>query len=366
MNAIIRKDILKIQAYEPGKPIEEVKREFGLKNVIKLASNENPLGPSPKAIRAIFKTLQSLHRYPQGDCFYLKRGLARHLKINSAHLMFGNGSDELIDIILKTIHAANAQIITADVTFVEYKISAAINGFKVKTVPLSDFKFDLNAIKKAVSKNTKVIFIANPNNPTGTYLNKNEVSTFIKSIPKNILIVFDEAYFEYTEEEDFPSLIPLVKKYDNIIILRTFSKIFGLAGLRVGYMIAPEAFVKAAERVRQPFNVNSLAQVAAQEALGDYDFLKKARKLNKAEKQFLYQEFDKLNLWFQPSSTNFIFIKMDCDAAVVFQKMLKRGVIIRPMALYKLHNYCRVTIGTHDENIKLIETLKNALQEASK
>ncbi|MFH1692335.1 MAG: histidinol-phosphate transaminase [Candidatus Omnitrophota bacterium] len=366
MKNIIRKDILNIEAYQPGKPIEEVKRELGIKDVIKLASNENALGPSPKALRAIAKITQSLHRYPQGDCFYLKQALARYLKISSAHLMFGNGSDELIDVILKTIHAPNAQIITADCTFVEYKISAAINRFKVKTVPLIDFKFDLDGIKKAVTKNTKAIFIANPNNPTGTYVNKNEIIAFIKSIPKNILIVFDEAYFEYVQTKDFPDLIPIIKKHNNIVILRTFSKIFGLAGLRVGYMICSKGFIKAAERVRQPFNVNTLAQIAAQEALGDLAFLRKTQKLVNIEKRFLYAEFKKLNLWFQPSETNFIFIKMNCDVSHIFHKMLKKGVIIRPMSSCKLHHYCRITIGTHEENKKLIRILKSVLQETNK
>ncbi len=366
MQTIIRKDISKIQAYQPGKPIEEVKRELGLKDVIKLASNENAIGPSPKAIKAILKTVQSLHRYPQGDCFYLKKALASHLKIEPSNLMFGNGSDELIDIILKTIQAPSAEAITADVTFAEYEISASINRFRIKTVPLTDFKFDLKKIEEALSKNTKVIFIANPNNPTGTYLNKTEIASFLKKIPKHVLIVFDEAYFEYVEENNFPALIPLIKKNNNIIILRTFSKIYGLAGLRIGYMAAPKAFIMAAERIRQPFNVNSLAQAAALEALGDTAFLKKTHQLNSNEKKFLYSELIKLKLIFTPSAANFILVKLNNDALSIFQRLLEKGVIVRPMNAYKLNNYCRISIGTHAENERLIRTLKSILRENKK
>lgn len=363
MQKIIRKDITDIQAYQPGKPIEEVKREFGLKNVIKLASNENALGPSPKAIKAVLKAIRSLHRYPQGDCFYLKKALAARLKVETSSLMFGNGSDELIDIILKTVYVPSAEIITADTTFLEYEISASINGFKIKKIPLADFKFNLKKIEKSISKNTKVIFIANPNNPTGTYLNENEVVSFLKNIPKHILIVFDEAYFEYVEEKDFPSLIPLIEKNSNIILLRTFSKIYGLAGLRIGYMIAPKVFVNAAERIRQPFNVNTLAQVAALEALNDASFLKKTRQLNSNEKKFLYGKLKKLGLVFTPSAANFIFVKFTCDVSPIFQQLLKKGIIIRPMNAYKLNAYGRITIGTRAENTKLIQSLENILQE---
>lgn len=366
MHTIIRKDISRIQAYQPGKPIEEVKRELGLKNVIKLASNENALGPSPRAIKAILKAASSLHRYPQGDCFYLKESLARHLGMDSSHLMFGNGSDELIDIILKTIHGPSAEIITADITFVEYEITAFINGFKVKTIPLKNFKFDLKAIEKAVSKNTKAIFIANPNNPTGTYLNKDEIASFLKNIPKDILVVFDEAYFEYADKADFPSLIPLITKNKNIIVLRTFSKIYGLAGVRIGYMIAPKFFIRAAERIRQPFNVNALAQAAALEALKDKVFLEKTRQLNKKEKMFLYQELDKLGLTSVPSAANFILVRFHTNVSTIFQRLLKKGVIIRPMNAYKLSAYGRITIGTRAENIRLLQTLKNVLRENKK
>jgi len=354
---LIRKDIKNIEAYKPGKPIEEVERELGIKGVIKLASNENALGPSPKALQAVKKALACLNRYPEGTCFYLKNKLARFLGVPEPNLIFGNGSDELIDIILKTIKEPGAEIITSEVTFVEYKICGAINGFVVKTIPMRNFTYDLTAIKKAISPRTKAIFIANPNNPTGTYVNSNQVTSFLEGIPKDILVVFDEAYFEYAADKDFPKLVRLINK-KNIAILRTFSKIYGLAGLRVGYMIANSSLVAYAQRVRQPFNVNSLAQAAAAAALDDKAFVKLSKNLIKNEKKFLYDAFTELGIWFKKSAANFIFIRMNADTRKIFQELLKRGVIIREMNCYNMPNYARITIGTRQENIKLIKELK--------
>ncbi|MEK7849886.1 MAG: histidinol-phosphate transaminase [Candidatus Omnitrophota bacterium] len=355
--ALIRKDIQNIEAYKPGKPIEEVERELGIRGVIKLASNENALGPSPKALQAVQKALVSLNRYPEGTCFYLKKKLARFLGVSESNLIFGNGSDELIDIILKTIKEPGAEIITSEVTFVEYKICGAINGFAVKTIPMRDFTYDLTAIKKAISPRTKAIFIANPNNPTGTYVNAKAAALFLEGIPKDILVVFDEAYVEYVTDKDFPKLIRLINK-KNIVILRTFSKIYGLAGLRVGYMIANSGLVACAQRVRQPFNVNSLAQVAAQAALDDKAFVKRSKDLIKNEKKFLYNSLSQLGIWFKETAANFIFLRMNTDTQKIFQELLKKGVIIREMSGYDLPNYARVTIGTRKENLKLIKTLK--------
>lgn len=355
--ALIRKDIQNIEAYKPGKPIEEVERELGIRGVIKLASNENALGPSPKALQAVQKALVSLNRYPEGTCFYLKKKLARFLGVSESNLIFGNGSDELIDIILKTIKEPGAEIITSEVTFVEYKICGAINGFAVKTIPMRDFTYDLTAIKKAISPRTKAIFIANPNNPTGTYVNAKAAALFLEGIPKDILVVFDEAYVEYVTDKDFPKLIRLINK-KNIAILRTFSKIYGLAGLRVGYMIANSGLVACAQRVRQPFNVNSLAQVAAQAALDDKAFVKRSKGLIKNEKKFLYNAFSELGIWCKKSATNFIFIRMSTDIQKIFRGLLKKGVIIRDMSCYNMPNYARVTIGTRKENMKLIKALK--------
>ena len=358
---LIRQDINSIEAYKPGKPIQEVQRELGIKDVIKLASNENSLGPSPRAVKAIAKALKGIHYYPEGSCFYLKRKLSERLNIKESNLIFGNGSDELIDIILKTVQKPNSEIITADLTFVEYKICGAINGFAVKTIPLTDYTYDLKKIKEALGPNTRVIFIANPNNPTGTYVNAKQVEEFLDKIPDDILIVFDEAYTEYVQESDFPSLLSLINK-KNVVILRTFSKIYGLAGLRIGYMIASEDFISCAERVRQPFNVNTLAQVAAENALEDEKFVAKSKKLVAREKKFLYESFSKLGIWFKESAANFIFIRFNADTRKVFNELLKKGVIIREIGPCNRSNYARVTIGTRSQNKRLLKALKEVIR----
>ncbi len=359
---LIRKDIDNIDAYKPGKPIEEVRRELGIADVTKLASNENALGPSPKAVAAAKKTLLSLNRYPEGSCYYLKRKLARVLGIRENNLLFGNGSDELIDVILKTIKAPDAEIITADVTFVEYKISGAINGFRVIAIPLKDFAFDLEAMAARLTPKTKAVFIANPNNPTGTYVTAKQVLEFLDRVPPGVMVIFDEAYVEFVQKEDFPKTSDLLK-YKNVAILRTFSKIYGLAGLRIGYMIADEEFIAAAERIRQPFNVNSVAQAAACAALDDKAFVRKSTALIAQEMIFMEKALTDLGVWFKKSAANFIFIRTDMDARSLFRKLLKKGVIIRDMSQYNLDNYSRITIGTRQENLKLIRALKNIIKE---
>ncbi|MFA5038723.1 MAG: histidinol-phosphate transaminase [Candidatus Omnitrophota bacterium] len=354
---LIRKDIDSIDAYKPGKPIEEVRRELGLKSVIKLASNENSLGSSPKALAAIRKTLGHLNRYPEGNCPELRKQLAGALKIRENNLLMGNGSDELLDIILKAVKEPEAEIVTADITFIEYRISALVNGFKVTQAPLKDFTYDLEAIAKCITPKTKAVFIANPNNPTGTYVTARDVTAFLNRIPEEVLVVFDEAYLEFVEEKDFPDTLALLSK-KNIVILRTFSKIYGLAGLRIGYMIAAEDFIEACQKIRQPFNVNSLAQAAARAALTDKVFVRRSQALIHKEKKFLCDAFSELGIWFKKSAANFIFIKTQRDARELFAELLKKGVIIREMSQYGLNNYSRVTIGTRRENTLLIQSLR--------
>jgi len=312
MKNIINKNVLKIKPYEPGKPIEEVKRELGLKNVIKLASNENPLGSSSKALAAIKRNLGTLNRYPDGNCFYLKDKLARKLNLKPRNLIFGNGSDELIDVIVKTFVGPNEEVLTSKVSFVEYEIVSQSNNRKFRDIPLKDFKYDLKAIKKAIRKNTKAIFIANPNNPTGTYVNKRELEEFLRGLPKNLIVVLDEAYNEFVDVRDFPESLDYINK--NVIILRTFSKTYGLAGLRIGYAIAKPEFIECMNRVRQPFNVNLLAQAAALEAVDDTAFLKRSRRTILEGKRYLYNELDKLGFECVSSVANFILVdvKQDC------------------------------------------------------
>ena len=358
--SLVRSHILGIDPYQGGKPIEEIKRQLGLKDVIKLASNENPLGASPKAVRAIKDNLSKINRYPDSNGFYLKRKLARSLNLEPANFVLGNGSDELIDIIIKTFVEEDEHILTADGTFLEYKIISQVKGRIVITVPLRYFRYDLAAIRKKITKKTKLIFISNPNNPTGTYVTRLELEDFMRGLPQNIILVLDEAYDTFIDVNDFPSSLSYIRNR-NLIVLRTFSKAYGLAGLRVGFAVARPEFVSYMEIARQPFNVNLLAQVAATAALDDKKFLNKTRKTILEGKSYLYDELSKLGIAYVPSVTNFILFDAGRDCVAVFKEMLKYGVIIRDMKQYGFKNLIRVTIGTKKENQRFIQVLKKVL-----
>lgn len=345
--------------YKAGKPIDEVRRELGLKNIIKLASNETPF-VSGKVKAAIKNNLYQINRYPEGSCFYLKRSLAKKLKLNPRNLLFGNGSDEIIDIIIKTFMEKDEEVLTSKTTFLEYEIVACANGRRVKTAPLKNFKYDLAAIKKRVNRKTKVIFIANPNNPTGTYVNNKEVEGFLRGLPEKIIVVFDEAYNEFVTEKDFPCIEKYLKK-KNIIILRTFSKVYGLAGLRIGYSMAKPKFISFMERVRPPFNVNSLAQVAALASLSDRQHVIKVRNLILNQKKYLYNRLERMGISYVPTAANFILVNVRRNTVSVFKDMLRYGVIVRDLSQYGLNNFIRVTIGTQRENERFIRVLKKVL-----
>lgn len=357
---LVRKNILNIAPYIAGKPIEEIKRQLGLKKIIKLASNENPLGPSGKAQEAIKKNLSKANRYPDSQGYYLKRKLSRCLNVKPANIVLGNGSDELIDIIIKTFVEPGENIITAETTFLEYKIISQVNNRSIITAPLRYFKYDLEAIKKKIDKKTKLIFIANPNNPTGTYVTKYELADFMRELPDDLLLVLDEAYDTFIDVDDFPDSLSYIAD-KNVIILKTFSKAYGLAGLRIGYAIANSQAASFMENCRQPFNVNLLAQVAAAAALEDNKFLEKTKKTILSGKHYLYDALTKLGVAYVPSVANFILIDAGKDGVGVFKEMLKYGVIIRDMEQYELKNFIRVTIGTKNENEKFIKVLKKVL-----
>lgn len=360
MKQLVRKNILNITPYIPGKPIEEVKRQMGLKDIIKLASNENPLGSSPRALSSIRRALSGINRYPDGSSFYFKNALAKKFRLKPANFICGNGSDELIDIIIKTFVSEDEEIITADVTFLEYEIIARINNRNIATVPLRYFKYDLDAIKRRINKKTKLIFISNPNNPTGTYVTSYEVEEFFKGLAGDLIVCFDEAYDLFVDVDDFPKSLTYLGKR-NVVILKTFSKSYGLAGLRAGFAISTPEFIQYMDRVRPPFNVNSLAQVAATAALEDKKFLKKTKRLILREKQYFYSCLDRLGIAYIPTVANFIFMDVGRDAVTIFHEMLKFGVIVRDMKQYGLKNFIRVTIGTHKENERFIKVLEKVL-----
>lgn len=365
MKHLVRKNILNVIPYAAGKPIEETKRQLGLRDVIKLASNENPLGPSPKAIAEIRKAASGVNRYPDSQGFYLKKKIAKALSVKPENLVLGNGSDELIDMLIKAFVEEDENIITADTTFLEYEIIAGVNNRKITKVPLRYFKYDLESIKRKIDKKTKIIFIANPNNPTGTYVTKYELRDFLSGLPDNLILVIDEAYDAFIDVNDFPNTLEIFKN-KKIIILKTFSKSYGLAGLRVGYAVLNEELAGYLERARQPFNVNLLAQAGASAALDDKEFLRRTRKVVLEGKKFLYDSLKKMGLAYLPSVANFILIDVEQEAGELFNKMLKFGVIVRDMRQYGLKNFIRVTIGTKKENERFIKVLRKILRGKSR
>ena len=362
MKHIARKEIFKIKPYIPGKPIEEVKRELGLDEAIKLASNENAFSPSGKAMNAAKNALRFLNRYPDGGCFYLKKALAKRLRVKPENLIIGNGSDEIIILTLNAFLNKGDEVIIAKPTFLIYEIASRIRGAKIKFAPLKDLRYDVKAMVKLVTRKTKLIFIANPDNPIGTYVTKEEVDFLVSKTPKNTILFFDEAYYEFAKDlKDYPGTFKYLRKNKNVIIARSFSKAYSLAGARIGYGIAGRAFIDCLNRVREPFNVNSIAQAAALASLDDEKHLEKTLKNTEKGKKYLYKELENLGIKYVPSVTNFILINSGTNAGQIYKKLLKLGIIVREMSGWKLDNFIRVTIGTMGENRKFIKALKQVL-----
>lgn len=363
MSQLARANIMDIKPYVPGKPIDEVAREFGLKGkIIKLASNENPLGPSPLALKVLKNGIKTLNLYPDDNSYYLTRALAQKLEISEQELILGNGSTEILDFITKAFVNPGDEVIMAEYTFVMYKIITAIAGGKRKAIHLKDFRHNLDAMIDAITERTKVIFIANPNNPTGTMNTTDEVTRFMARVPDNVIVVFDEAYREYILQPNFPDTFSYFRKGQNIIILRTFSKIYGLAGLRLGYGIAKPDLISALRRVRLPFNINSSAQAAGLAALDDEAHIKRSIEVNEEGKDFLYRNFDKIGFRYIPTSANFIFTQPPMDGARFSEELMKRGVIVRYLAEQDYQGV-RITIGTKHQNQKLIKVIKEVLHK---
>jgi len=350
--------IYKIKPYIPGKPIEEVRRELGLKSVIKLASNENPYPPSPKVLAAMALASREVNRYPDGGCFALRRALSKKLNIDDDQFIFGNGSDEIIVLAVKAFAGKNDDVIIAKPSFLIYEIASILSGARLHQVPLKDFHYDLEGMKARINARTKIIFIGNPDNPAGTYITQTQAENFMRAVPKNVLVFFDEAYFEYVKAKDYPDTLSLMKKYPNIITARTFSKMYGLAGLRVGYGIASREIVDILNRLREPFNVNSIAQAAAVAVLGDEAYYRHIARDVEQERQYLYRSLEEMEVPYSPSFTNFILINVGGDSSQVANALLKQGVIIRDMAAWGLKGYIRVSIGSASENKRFIKTLK--------
>ncbi len=350
-------------AYEPGKPIDDVARERGLdpRDIVKLASNENPLGPSPAAVEAMRAGLEGLHIYPDGGGYKLRNAIAEKTGLELGNVILGCGSNEVIEFIGHAFLKPGDNIITAEHAFVVYKLMAKVFGAETIEVPDPGFVHDLDAMAAAITPNTKEIFIANPNNPTGTLVDQDAIDRFMAKVPDHVVVVFDEAYYEFLDNP--PDTLKYVREGRNVMVLRTFSKIQGLAGLRIGYGLGPKDVIEVLQRTRQPFNVNSMAQAAALAGLKDTEHQAKTKRLTDEGRDYLQKEFGEMGLEFVPSFANFVLVKVG-DGNAVFQSMLNRGVIIRSMAAYKLPEWIRVSVGTMDENRRCIATLKEVLAAA--
>ncbi|MBI2088516.1 MAG: histidinol-phosphate transaminase [Deltaproteobacteria bacterium] len=347
--------------YAPGKPIEEVEREYGIAGSVKLASNENPLGPSPKAVKALRDRLHELHLYPDGDCFYLKRGLAKQLGVSPERLVFGNGSNELIELAVRTFMRAGDEAVMARQAFVIYRLVVQAAGGRSIVVPLKDFTHDLEAMASAITPRTRILFLANPNNPTGTIFRREAWERFLERVGPDLLVIVDEAYFEYVSDTEYPDSLAYHGSGKHILTLRTFSKLYGLAGLRIGYGVGSGEMVDLMHRVRQPFNVNAPAQWAALAALADREHVERTLAVNREGMDYLKRGLGRLGLEQVPSQANFILVRVG-DGQAVFEKLLPRGVIVRPMGAYDFPGHVRVTIGTMEENRKFIQELEAVLK----
>ncbi|HHY75188.1 MAG TPA: histidinol-phosphate transaminase [Firmicutes bacterium] len=358
-----RPEVLTLSPYIPGKPADEVRRELGLERVVKLASNENPLGPSPKAVQVIRELAGSVHIYPDAAGFYLKARLSEAYGIPAEQIVLGNGSDEIIMLLGQAFVRSGDEVVMGDKTFPIYKTSTLLMGGKPVEVPLKDGFLDLEAMASAITPATKLVFLCNPNNPTGAMNRKDEVERFLKAVPPHVLVVSDEAYAEYVVDDDYGTLLPHLKDGKNVAVLRTFSKIYGLAGLRTGYGLMPEYVAALLNRVRLSFNQNALAQAAAAAALDDEEHVRRSIRMVEEGKAYLYREFAAMGLKAYPTWGNFIMVDTGKDCQKVFQALLRRGVIVRPTSAWGLHTALRITIGTVEENELLVKALRQVLAE---
>lgn len=349
-----------LQPYQPGKPLSELAREYGIYDAVKLASNENPLGPSPLAIAAIHNNLHDIARYPDGNGFELKQALATKYGIAQNMITLGNGSNDILELIARAYVTPAHTVIFSEHAFAVYPLVTQAIGASARVTPAKNWGYDLTAIQAAICEHTRLIFIANPNNPTGTWVNNAELQAFLKAVPENVLVVLDEAYCEYVDHPGYPNGLEWQAQYPNVIVTRTFSKAYGLAGLRVGYAISHPDIANILNRVRQPFNVNSLALVAATAAMADSAYLQEVKAANQKGMQQLTSAFTAMKLAFIPSVANFVTVAVG-DGAKVYELLLRQGMITRPVGNYGLPHHLRITVGLPEENERLIRALHQQL-----
>ncbi len=362
----INPHVMKVMPYQPGRPIEEVARELGLnpEEIIKLASNESPLGVSPKAVRAMKKACVEMHRYPDGGAYYLRQKISKHYGFPTDHFIFGCGSNEIIEFIGHSFLYPGVSAVMSEKAFVIYRIICGMFGAEAVEVPMKGLTHNLNSMLKAIRPDTRVVFVCNPNNPTGTMVREKEVAAFMEKVPEDVLVVFDEAYAEITYKK-MPDTLAYVRENRNVIVLRSFSKAYGLAGLRVGYGIAKPEIIRALEKPRQPFNVNSMAQIAAAAALDDQGFVRRSRRTYRKGADLIMKTCSEMGIIFEPPVANFILIKVG-NGFDVFNELQKKGVIVRPMSPYNLPEWIRVSIGTEMENLRFLSALKEVVNACKK
>ncbi|OXM85304.1 histidinol-phosphate transaminase [Paenibacillus rigui] len=357
-----RKILQQMKPYSPGKPIWEVQQELGIDYVVKLASNENPLGPSPKALEALAAFLPELNRYPDAGAKLLNQALAAQLNLQPQQLIVTNGGDELITLVAETFLEAGDEIVVPSPTFSEYEFGATLMGASTVSVPLNDdYSYDISAILSSVTERTKLVCICSPNNPTGTYLGKEDLKRLLDALPKRVLVLFDAAYTHFASAEDYTDGLEFVRAGYPIIVLQTFSKIYGLAGIRVGFGAASVELVSQIYKVKEPFNVNALAQVGAAAAIADKEHVDKSRKLNAAGREQLYGAFRRFGLRYTESMANFILVELGPDAQTIYERLMQEGVIVRYGVGWGLPGHVRISVGTQEENAFLIEKLGGIL-----
>lgn len=349
-----------IIVYQPGKPVEELERELGISDSIKVASNENPLGPSPLALEAVAKALPNIHRYPDGGGFYLKRALSDFHDLAPENFILGNGTNEVIEILAHAFFDEGDFVVISESAFIVYQIVSQLSKCSVRTAPMRDYTHDLDAMAERVCEKTKAVFIANPNNPTGTGVGQKALRRFVEKVPESTLVVIDEAYFQFAHREDFPDAVSMSKEFSNIVALRTFSKVYGLAGLRVGYGVAYPEVAEVMNRVREPFNVNSLALVAAEAALGDEEHVSRSVRINSEGREYFVRELAALGVPFVPTQGNFLMVEVG-DGQKVYENLLREGVIVRPVSAYGFPEHVRISIGVPEENRRTIEALAKVM-----
>ena len=364
LRTLVPEWIQRLAAYPPGMPLEELEREYGITGSIKLASNENPFGPSPLALAAIQNALGSLHRYPDGSGFYLRCALAERLGVAADAIILGNGSNDIIELAVRAFLRPGDEAVMAEQAFVIYQMVVQAAGELPRPIPLRRYTHDLDAIAQAITPATRLVFLANPNNPTGTIYLRDEWEDFLDTVPPHVLIVADDAYADYVEDPAYPNSLAYQRRGRLLLTLRTFSKIYGLAGLRVGYGVGPLEVIEILHRIRQPFNVNALAQVAALAALDDHAHVERTRINNREGLAFLRAACDRLGRPWVPSWANFLLIDVG-EGARIYEALLRRGVIVRPMDVYGLPRHLRVTVGTPDENQRFVESLAAVLEHGS-